>query len=80
MTPTIDLASYKEALVLLGTAGVVVPIVHRFRISPILGFLAAGALLGPHMLGGLSQRIPARSCARRSHSATCSRACSGPRG
>jgi monovalent cation:H+ antiporter-2, CPA2 family len=58
MTSTIELASYKEALILLGTAGVVVPIVHRLKISPILGFLAAGALLGPHLLGALAARFP----------------------
>jgi monovalent cation:H+ antiporter-2, CPA2 family len=58
MTSAIQLASYKEALILLGTAGIVVPIVHRLRMSPILGFLAAGALLGPHLLGALSQRYP----------------------
>ena len=58
MTSAIELASYKEALILLGTAGVVVPIVHRLRISPILGFLAAGALLGPHLLGALAARLP----------------------
>lgn len=58
MTPAIDLGSYKEALILLGTAGVVVPVVHRLKMSPILGFVAAGALLGPHLLGGLATQVP----------------------
>lgn len=51
--PEVDLGVYKDALLVLGTAGVVVPLVHRFRISPILGFLLAGAVLGPNGLGAL---------------------------
>ncbi len=46
--------SYREALVFLATAGVVVPLFHRLRISPVLGFLLAGAALGPHGLGRLA--------------------------
>jgi CPA2 family monovalent cation:H+ antiporter-2 len=53
-----DLTSYKDALILLGTAGVVVPLVHRFRVSPVLGFLAAGAILGPKGLGSIAQAWP----------------------
>jgi CPA2 family monovalent cation:H+ antiporter-2 len=51
MSAAPDLASYKDGLLFLATAGVVVPIVHRFRISPVIGFLAAGAILGPFGLG-----------------------------
>lgn len=51
MSATVDIANYKDTLLFLGTAGVVVPIVHRFRISPVIGFLAAGAILGPYGLG-----------------------------
>ncbi len=51
MSATLDIANYKDTLLFLGTAGVVVPIVHRFRISPVIGFLAAGAILGPYGLG-----------------------------
>ena len=61
MAAAIELSSYKEALILLGTAGVVVPIVHRLKVSPILGFLAAGALLGPHLLGALAHKVPVLS-------------------
>ena len=42
---------YSDALVVLGTAGVVVPLVHRWGISPVLAYLGAGALLGPFGLG-----------------------------
>ncbi|MBI1867214.1 MAG: cation:proton antiporter [Methylocystis sp.] len=49
--------TYREALLFLTTAGVVVPLFHRLRVSPVLGFLAAGALLGPFGLGRLAQRV-----------------------
>ena len=42
---------YKDLVVFLAAAGVVVPLFNRFRISPVLGFLAAGVLLGPDGLG-----------------------------
>ena len=58
MASTINFAGYSDALVLLGTAGVVVPIVRRFRINPVLSYLAAGALLGPLGLGQFKEAIP----------------------
>ena len=42
----------KEVLLFLATAGVVVPLFRRLKISPVIGFLAAGILLGPHGIGG----------------------------
>ena len=45
---------FKDALIVLGTAAIVAPIVHRLKISPVLGFLVVGALLGPHGLGQLA--------------------------
>lgn len=50
--------SYKEALVFLGTAGLVVPLFHRLRISPVIGFLAAGVAIGPN---GLHRLFPSDS-------------------
>lgn len=58
MASAIDLSAYKETMILLGTAGVVVPLVHRLKISPILGYIAAGAILGPHVLGALVGKFP----------------------
>ncbi|MEA2848317.1 MAG: monovalent cation:H+ antiporter-2, family, partial [Rhodospirillaceae bacterium] len=46
---------FKDALIVLGTAAVVAPVVHRLKISPILGFLVVGAALGPHGLGRLAE-------------------------
>lgn len=59
MAAELDFTVYKDALVVLGAAGVAVPIMHRYRISPVLGFLVAGAILSPHGLGLLSSVIPA---------------------
>jgi CPA2 family monovalent cation:H+ antiporter-2 len=49
---------YREALVFLGTAGVVIPLMTRLRVSPVLGFLVAGLVLGPHSLGRLAETMP----------------------
>jgi CPA2 family monovalent cation:H+ antiporter-2 len=55
---TIDLSSYKELILFLGTAGVIVPLFHRLKLSPVLGFIGAGALLGPYGLGKLAETWP----------------------
>ena len=49
---------YKDLVVFLAAAGVVVPLFNRFRISPVLGFLAAGVLLGPDGLARFAQTAP----------------------
>jgi monovalent cation:H+ antiporter-2, CPA2 family len=53
------LAAYSDALVVLGTAGVVIPLVRRLGVSPVIGYLAAGAILGPLGLGSLTSTVPA---------------------
>jgi len=58
MTASIDLHAYQEPILFLATAGVVVPLVHRLKVSPVLGFLAIGALLGPYGLGRLIPDYP----------------------
>ncbi len=59
MASTINVSAYSDALVVLGTAGIVVPIVSRLGFSPVLGYLGAGALLGPLGLGSLIRAFPA---------------------
>jgi monovalent cation:H+ antiporter-2, CPA2 family len=56
---TINIGNYDDALVVLGTAGIVVPLVRRFGFSPVLGYLGAGALLGPLGLGSFQTKFPA---------------------
>lgn len=58
MASSINIPVYSDALVVLGTAGVVVPLVHRWGISPVLGYLGAGALLGPLGLGSFIHQAP----------------------
>lgn len=54
-----DLSGLHDFLVVLAVAALFVPLVHRLKISPVLGFLSAGMLLGPNALGALSASYPA---------------------
>ena len=58
MAAPINIDAYSDALVVLGTAGVVIPVVRRCGLSPVLGYLVAGALLGPLGLGSLIGAFP----------------------
>jgi monovalent cation:H+ antiporter-2, CPA2 family len=58
MAGEVSPGEYKDVVLFLATAGVIVPLFRRWRVSPILGFLGAGVLLGPFGLGSLSDRIP----------------------
>ncbi len=42
-----------DALVILGAAGIVIPVFTRFRITPIIGFILIGVLVGPFGLGAM---------------------------
>lgn len=42
-----------DALVILGAAGIVIPLFARFRITPVIGFILVGLLVGPYGLGRL---------------------------
>jgi CPA2 family monovalent cation:H+ antiporter-2 len=54
-----NISAYSDALVVLGTAGIVIPLVRRLGLSPVLGYLGAGAILGPLGLGSFKEQIPA---------------------
>lgn len=58
MATPLDIATYSDVLVILGTAGVIVPVLHRLGVSPLLGYLGAGAVLGPLGLGSLIGTVP----------------------
>jgi monovalent cation:H+ antiporter-2, CPA2 family len=49
---------YKDLVVFLAAAGVIVPLFNRLKISPVLGFLAAGVLLGPDGLARFADTAP----------------------
>jgi K+:H+ antiporter len=49
--------TYKELLLFLGTAGVIVPLFARLQMSPVFGFLATGVILGPFILRALAAEV-----------------------
>ena len=51
-------AGFSDALVILGAAGLVIPAFARFRVSPVIGFILVGMLVGPFGLGQLTRRAP----------------------
>ena len=51
-------SGFSDALVILGAAGIVIPAFARIRISPIIGFILIGMLVGPHGLGALASDHP----------------------
>lgn len=53
----VEAGAYKDVVLFLATAGVVVPLFRRWNISPILGFLGAGVVLGPYGLGRLADEL-----------------------
>lgn len=53
-----DSSFYKQALIVLGAAGVVIPLFHRLRLSPVLGFMLVGIVVGPFGLASLIPHLP----------------------
>jgi CPA2 family monovalent cation:H+ antiporter-2 len=49
---------FSDTLVILGAAGLVIPAFARIRISPVIGFILVGALVGPFGLGSLIKSQP----------------------
>lgn len=47
-----------DALVILGAAGIVIPVFTRFRITPVIGFILIGIAVGPYGLGKLVFEYP----------------------
>ena len=48
----------KDALVILGAAGIVIPVFARFRVTPVIGFILIGVLVGPYGLNTLGESAP----------------------
>ena len=58
MVSETETSAIGNALVVLGAAGVVIPAFARFRISPVIGFILVGLLVGPSGLGALAADYP----------------------
>jgi CPA2 family monovalent cation:H+ antiporter-2 len=57
-TTPVDPAIFKDAMIVLATAAVIVPLVKRWKVSPVLAFLLAGTALGPNGLGSFTDILP----------------------
>ena len=51
-------SAFRDALLILGAAGVVIPAFARLKISPVIGFIIVGIIVGPFALGALASTHP----------------------
>lgn len=58
MSAELNTPMLSDALVILGAAGIVIPVFHRFRITPVIGFILIGLAVGPFGLGKLVYEYP----------------------
>ena len=59
MSLPLESEGFKDLIVVLGAAGLVIPAFAALRISPVVGFIVVGVAVGPHALGA----VPALSSA-----------------
>lgn len=53
-----EIPDLRELIVFLAAAGVIVPLAQRMRVSPVLGFLLIGLLIGPYGAGRIADSVP----------------------
>lgn len=58
MALPIESEAFQDMIVVLGAAGLVIPAFAALRISPVLGFILVGIIVGPHALGALVPQYP----------------------
>ena len=57
-SPFIPTSPLGDALVILAAAGIVIPLFARFRITPVIGFILVGVMVGPFGLGSAVEYYP----------------------
>jgi CPA2 family monovalent cation:H+ antiporter-2 len=58
MEAPVDLTVFRQALIVLVAAGVVIPLFYRLRVSPVLGYMLIGMVVGPFGLGRAAAALP----------------------
>lgn len=58
MALPLDSNAFQDIVVVLGAAGLVIPAFAALRISPVVGFILVGVLVGPFGLGALAAHYP----------------------
>jgi len=58
MEQHLGLPFMRETLLFLTLAGIFIPLLQRFRINQVLGFLSIGMLVGPHAIGRWADQFP----------------------
>ena len=58
MAAPIDVAVFKDGLIVLATAAVLVPLARRYKVTSVVTFLAAGVVFGPFGLAALAPYFP----------------------
>lgn len=58
MSAHFDPGLFRPALIILAAAAIVIPLFHRLRLSPVLGFMLIGVAVGPFGFAALADRVP----------------------
>jgi monovalent cation:H+ antiporter-2, CPA2 family len=58
MALPLESSAFKDIIVVLGAAGLVIPAFAALRISPVVGFILVGVAVGPFGLGALVPMFP----------------------
>lgn len=53
-----DSVDFRDIAVVIGAAGLVIPAFSALRISPVIGFIVVGILVGPFGLGAFTDALP----------------------
>jgi CPA2 family monovalent cation:H+ antiporter-2 len=67
MALPVESTGFKDIVVVLGAAGLVIPAFAALRISPVVGFILVGIVVGPYGIGALAPSVPLLSYLTISH-------------